>query len=73
MKTTFQLIKIENCHPVTKLSDCDFCFLIQRAALLGLKEDGSLNEMQYRYAEERLQQQYRADIAAALTEKEPDA
>lgn len=59
MKTVFRLIEIESSHPVTTQTDSEFLFLLQRAILLGLKEEGALNETQHRLAEESLLKQYR--------------
>lgn len=43
-------------------SDREFLFAYQRAVLLALKEMGTLNEMQYRYAQNRLNNQHRTVI-----------
>ena len=51
------LIRIENDHRVTKETDNQFLFEYQRAVLLALKAKVVLNEMQYRYAEEKLTDQ----------------
>lgn len=55
----FKLIGVTDNHPVKESGDLGFLFLMQRAALLGLKDAGQLNEMQYRYAEENLHTQFR--------------
>lgn len=52
-----RLVKIENDREITKENDSRFLFEYQRAVLLELKDKGVLNEMQYRYAEERLKKQ----------------
>lgn len=52
-----RLIKIENDREITKESDSRFLFEYQRAVLLELKDKGVLNEIQYRYAEEKLKKQ----------------
>lgn len=62
MKMYFKLIGIENNHPVKKSTDCSFLLLIQRAALLGLKDAGQITQMQHRQAEEALLRQYREAI-----------
>lgn len=62
MKTVFKLMEVENAHSITKLSDSDFLFLLQHSALLGLKETGAINEMQYRQAEEMLRRQRRETV-----------
>lgn len=59
MKTVFKPVRAENIHPVTKSTDADFLLLIQRAALLALKDSGTLNEMQYRHAEQTLLRHHR--------------
>lgn len=57
MYTTVTLVKVEDNRPVTRASDPDFYFALQRGVLLSLKEAGELTHMQYRYAEEALRQQ----------------
>lgn len=47
---------IEN-QAITMGSDGEFVFHLQRALLLGLKEQGRLNELQYRYAIDKLNYQ----------------
>ena len=59
MRMHYKPVAFDN-HPVSRKSDYRFCFLMQRAVLLGLKETGQLNEMQHRQAEETLLKQYRA-------------
>ena len=48
---------IENDHRITRKTDSEFLYEFQKAALLALLEDGTLTEMQYRYAEEKLRKQ----------------
>ena len=48
---------IENNHSITRKTDPEFLYEFQKAALLALLEDGTLTEMQYRYAEEKLRRQ----------------
>lgn len=62
MRMTFKSIKFNNHHQILKQTECDFIFLFQRAVLLGLKEDGRLNEMQHRQAEATLLEQHREYI-----------
>lgn len=57
MKNSPLLQKIEHNHKICWESDCEFLFEYQRAVLLALKETGTLNEMQYRHAEECLKNQ----------------
>ena len=52
-----RLLDIENDREITKETDSQFLFEYQRAVLLTLKDKGVLNEMQYRYAEEKLKKQ----------------
>lgn len=52
-----RLLGVENNREITKETDSQFLFEYQRAILLELKEKGVLNEMQYRYAEEKLKKQ----------------
>ena len=50
---------VENDRRITEEQDAKFLYLLQNAVLLALKEAGRLNEMQYRYAEEKLKTQRR--------------
>ena len=52
-----RLLGVENNREITKETDSQFLFEYQRAILLELKDKGILNEMQYRYAEEKLKKQ----------------
>ena len=52
-----RLLDIENDREITKETDSQFLFEYQRAVLLTLKDKGILNEMQYRYVEEKLKKQ----------------
>ena len=52
-----RLLDIENDRDITKETDSQFLFEYQRAVLLTLKDKGVLNEMQYRYVEEKLKKQ----------------
>ena len=52
-----RLVKVENDREITKENDSRFLFKYQRAILLELKDKGVLNEIQYRYAEEKLKKQ----------------
>ena len=51
------LKSIENDHKITRKTDSEFLYAFQKAVLLALLEDGTLTEMQYRYAEEKLRKQ----------------
>ncbi len=53
------LRSVENDRRITEEQDAEFLFLLQNAILLALKEAGRLNEMQYRYAKEKLKTQRR--------------
>lgn len=68
MKTTFDWIETQNDHRITSSTDSEFILLIQHAALLGLKDSGSLNEMQFRRAEERLMQKHREYIKSLYSD-----
>lgn len=50
---------IENDRKITKEADYEFLHQLQSGLLLALKERGRLNEMQYRHAQDRLNQQRR--------------
>lgn len=52
-----RLVVVEHDRDVTKETDSQFLFEYQRAILLELKDKGVLNEIQYRYAEEKLKKQ----------------
>lgn len=57
MAERVRLVTIENDREITKETDSRFLFEYQRAILLELRDKGVLNEMQYRYAEEKLKKQ----------------
>lgn len=67
MYTTTKLLSVENSRNITKEDDSEFFFELQRGVLLTLKENGTLNEMQYRAAEEMLKEQ-RKELAKSLVE-----
>ena len=48
---------IENNHSITRKTNPEFLYEFQKAVLLALLEDGTLTEIQYRYAEEKLRRQ----------------
>ena len=66
MYTTVKLARVEDDRPLTRDSDIDFFFELQRGVLLSLKDMGKLTEMQYRNAEEALKEQRRAIIRARI-------
>ena len=51
---------------ITRDAYVDFFYELQRGVLLSLKEEGKLNEMQYRHAEEALKEQRRVIIRARI-------
>ena len=57
MQDTAVLQTIENDRKIVWDSDGEFLFEYQKAMLLALKELGTLDEMQYRYAEATLKEQ----------------
>lgn len=57
MDTITVLEKIDNDRKVDRNLDGEFLFEYQKALLLALKEMGTLDEMQYRYAEQKLKNQ----------------
>lgn len=61
-----QFQRIENDHAITKEGDADFLYCLQQGLLLALKEQGRLNEMQYRQAESTLAQQRRKEQLHSL-------
>ena len=66
MYTTVKLVKVVGNQPITRERDPDFFFELQRGVLLSLKDDGQLNQVQYRNAEETLKEQRRAIIRARI-------
>lgn len=53
------LQQIEHDRKITKETDDQFLYQLQKALLLALKEQGRLSAMQYRHAEEGLKRQLR--------------
>lgn len=66
MYTTAKLIKVENNRPISRQDDTEFFYELQRSVLLSLKESGTLTQMQYRNAEEVLNEQRRAIIRSKV-------
>lgn len=58
---------IENNREINLDSDSEFLFEYQKAMLLALKELGTLDEMQYRYAEGTLKEQLRTFVKKKLS------
>ena len=58
---------IENNREIIWDSDSEFLFEYQKVMLLALKELGTLDEMQYRYAEAKLKEQRRKYVKKKLT------
>ena len=58
---------IENNREIVWDSDSEFLFEYQKAMLLALKELGTLDEMQYRYAEATLKEQLRRIVKKKLS------
>lgn len=54
-----ELQRIDNDRKITKESDYEFWYQLELALLLALREQGTLNAIQYRQAEERLRLQRR--------------
>ena len=54
-----ELSRIENNQIIIKDTDSEFLYHLQQALLLALREQGRLNPMQYRHADERLKKQCR--------------
>lgn len=55
------LARIDNNRKVTEETDGEFLYRLQSGLLMALKEQGRLNQMQYRHAQERLDHQRRAN------------
>ena len=60
--------RIDNNEKITKETHYEFLYHLQSAMLLALREQGRLNTMQHRHAEEMLKQQ-RGDRARNLLKK----
>ena len=58
---------IENNREIVWDSDSEFLFEYQKAMLLALKELGTLDEMQYRYAEATLKEQLHTFVKKKLS------
>ncbi len=54
-----KLQEIEHDRNITEETDYKFLYQLQNALLLALREQGRLNAMQHRHAEEKLKQQRR--------------
>lgn len=59
---------IENNREIVWDSDSEFLFEYQKAMLLALKELGTLDEMQYRYAEQTLKEQKQEYVKKKLAQ-----
>lgn len=66
MEETAVLQTIENNREIIWDSDSEFLFEYQKSMLLALKELGTLDEMQYRYAEMTLKEQQREYVRKKL-------
>ena len=67
MEDAAVLQTIENDREIRWDSDSEFLFEYQKAMLLALKELGTLDEMQYRYAEATLKEQLRTFVKKKLS------
>ena len=63
-----QLQHIDNNEAITKETHYEFLYHLQSAMLLALREQGRLDVMQHRHAEEKLKQQ-RRNRAKKILEK----
>lgn len=63
-----ELQHIDNNEVITRENHYEFLYHLQGAMLMALREQGRLNAMQYRHAEEMLKQQ-RRDRAKKILEK----
>ena len=63
-----ELQRIEGNEAITKETHYEFLYHLQSALLLALREQGRLNAMQHRHAEEKLTQQ-RRERAKRILEK----
>ena len=60
MYTTTKFVRVNNTRTITKQTDSEFYFEFQQGVLLALKEQGTLTEMQFKYAQDALKEQRRA-------------
>ena len=63
-----ELQRIDDNEAITKETHYEFLYHLQSTLLLALREQGRLNAMQYRHAEETLKQQ-RRERAKRILEK----
>lgn len=66
MYTTANYVRVENDRSITRQTDAEFFFEFQRGVLLSLKEQGTLTQMQFKYAQDALQDQRRAAIQSII-------
>ena len=64
MNTCAKLTQIVNDRKITQKQDALFLYEFQQSALLALKECGTLTETQFRYAAEKLKEQYLSAISS---------
>ena len=62
MNTYAKLMQIVNDRKITQKQDALFLYEFQQSALLALKECDTLTETQFRYAAEKLKEQYLSAI-----------
>lgn len=62
MNTCANLTQILNDRKITPKQDALFLYEFQQSALLALKECGTLTETQFRYAAQKLKEQYLSGI-----------
>ena len=71
MKKQFAyLTHIAHNQPITQESNYSFLYHLQHAILMALQEQGRLNAMEFRHAEEKLDQQRRERARQLLTNGE---
>lgn len=64
MYSTTKFVRVDNDRIITRQTDSEFYYEFQLGVLLSLKEQGTLTEMQYKYAQEALKQQRLAIVRA---------
>ena len=62
MNTCAKLTQIVNDRKITQKQDALFLYEFQQSALLALKDCGTLTETQFRYAAQKLKEQYLSAI-----------
>lgn len=66
MYAATKFVRVDNDRTITRQTDSEFYFAFQRGVLLSLKEQGTLTEMQFKYAQDALKEQRMAIVRAIV-------